>query len=36
MNSDGKEDGLLLLDGNMLISNSLRKQLCTDKVLTFN
>ena len=29
INSDGKEDGWLLWDGNILISNSLRKQLCT-------
>ena len=36
INSNGKEDGWLLWDGNILISNSLRKQMCTCKVLTFN
>ena len=29
INSNGKEDGWLLWDGNILISNSLRKQMCT-------
>ena len=29
INSNDKEDGWLLWDGIMLISNSLRKQLCT-------